>query len=72
MTIFQKIAASSFAAVRSTLQRRQLALTVHEAILKDQALDIDGHQELMAEARGLIHRETGPDISPGRQSAGSN
>ncbi len=67
MTIFQKIAASSFAAVRSTLRRRQLALTIHEAILKDQALDIDGHQALMDEARQLIHRETGlPDDAVGR------
>ena len=67
MTIFQKIAASSFAAVRSTLRRRQLALTIHEAILKDQALDIDGHQTLMDEARRLIHRETGlPDDAAGR------
>jgi superfamily II DNA or RNA helicase len=59
MTIFQKIAASSFAAVRSTLQRRQLALTVHEAILREQALDLDGHKALLAEARGLLHRQTG-------------
>lgn len=67
MTIFQKIAASSFAAVRSTLQRRQLALTIHEAILKDQDLDIDGHQALMGEARQLIHRATGlPDDVVGK------
>ncbi len=67
MTIFQKIAASSFAAVRSTLQRRQLALTIHEAILKDQALDIDGHQRLIEEARRLIHFSTGlPDDPVGR------
>ena len=67
MTIFQKIAASSFAAVRSTLQRRQLALTIHEAILKDQELDIDGHQVLIEEARFMIHRETGlPEDSVGR------
>jgi superfamily II DNA or RNA helicase len=67
MTIFQKIAASSFAAVRSTLRRRQLALTIHEAILKDQALDIDGHQALMDEAQQLIHRESGlPDDAVGR------
>lgn len=33
MTIFQKIAASSFAAVRRTLLRRQINLTIHEAIL---------------------------------------
>jgi superfamily II DNA or RNA helicase len=67
MTIFQKIAASSFAAVRSTLRRRQLMLTIHEAILKDQALDIDGHTQLLNEARLLIHGETGlPDDAVGR------
>lgn len=67
MTIFQKIAASSFAAVRSTLRRRQLALTIHEAILKDQSLDIDGHQALMDEARQLIHRQSDlPDDAVGR------
>jgi superfamily II DNA or RNA helicase len=58
MTIFQKIAASSFAAVRSTLRRRLLMLTIHEAILRDQALDIDGHSSLMEEARKLVHEET--------------
>ncbi|MEA3360681.1 MAG: SNF2-related protein [Thermodesulfobacteriota bacterium] len=57
MTIFQKIAASSFAAVRSTLRKRLLMLTIHEAILRDQALDIDGHSSLMEEARKLIHEE---------------
>jgi superfamily II DNA or RNA helicase len=57
MTIFQKIAASSFSAVRSTLRRRQLMLTIHEAILKDQALDIDGHLALMKQARHIIQVE---------------
>jgi len=67
MSIFQKIAASSFAAVRSTLRRRQLMLTIHQAIVKDQALDIDGHMELMDEARCLIHSETRlPDDAVGR------
>ena len=55
MTIFQKIAASSFAAVRRTLRRRMLMLTVHEAILKDQELNIDARDQLLAEARELIH-----------------
>ena len=32
MAIFQKIAASSFAAVRRTLKRRLLMLTLHEAV----------------------------------------
>lgn len=67
MTIFQKIAASSFAAVHSTLRRRQLMLTIHEAILKDQALDIDGHLALMEEARRIIHAERNiPDDPIGR------
>lgn len=67
MTIFQKIAASSFAAVRSTLRRRQLMLTIHEAILRDQALDIDGHLELLNQARKIIHSENNiPDDSVGR------
>lgn len=67
MTIFQKIAASSFAAVRSTLRRRQLMLTIHEAILRDQALDIDGHLELMDQAKKIIHAENNiPDDPIGR------
>ncbi|MCC6740100.1 MAG: DEAD/DEAH box helicase family protein [Planctomycetia bacterium] len=57
MTIFQKIAASSFAAVRRTLRRRLLMLTVHEAIVRDQDLDIDSRQRLLGEARELIHEE---------------
>jgi superfamily II DNA or RNA helicase len=70
MTIFQKIAASSFAAVRSTLRRRQLMLTIHEAILKDQALDIDGHRSLLEEAKRLIHTELHlPDDASGRGEA---
>lgn len=59
MTIFQKIAASSFAAVRRTLRRRLLMLTIHEAIIKDQELDIDGRQSLLDEARELIHDDYG-------------
>ena len=59
MAIFQKIAASSFAAVRRTLRRRLLALTIHEGLLRDQELDIDGRERLFAEARALIHEEFG-------------
>ena len=67
MTIFQKIAASSFAAVRRTLRRRILMLTLHEAILNDQELDIDAREQLLAEARELIHEEFGlPRDSVGR------
>jgi superfamily II DNA or RNA helicase len=57
MAIFQKIAASSFAAVRRTLKRRQLMLTLHEAHLRDQELDIEGRERLTQEARELIHDE---------------
>ena len=57
MAIFQKIAASSFAAVRRTLKRRLLMLTLHEAFLRDQELDIEGRERLTEEARELIHQE---------------
>lgn len=57
MAIFQKIAASSFAAVRRTLKRRLLMLTIHEALLRDKDLDIEGRERLMDEARDLIHDE---------------
>jgi superfamily II DNA or RNA helicase len=57
MVIFQKIAASSFAAVRRTLKRRLLMLTLHEALLRDKELDIDGRERLTDEARELIHEE---------------
>ena len=59
MAIFQKIAASSFAAVRRTLKRRLLMLTLHEALLRDRELDIEGRERLMEEARELIHDEFG-------------
>ena len=57
MAIFQKIAASSFAAVRRTLKRRLLMLTLHEAHLRDRELDIEGRERLINEARELIHEE---------------
>lgn len=59
MTIFQKIAASSFAAVRRTLRRRLMMLTLHEAVIADQALDIDARDRLHDEVRDLIHEEHG-------------
>ena len=57
MTIFQKIAASSFAAVHRTLSRRLLMLTVYEAIIKDKKLDIDTCNQLYDQARDLIYEE---------------
>src|ERR1019366_7411655 len=59
MAIFQKIAASSFAAVRRTLRRRLLMLTVHEGLLRDPALDVDGREHLFDEAKALIHEGMG-------------
>lgn len=59
MAIFQKIAASSFWAVRRTLRRRLLNLLVFEAVLRDRDLDIDGRQALLEEARELIRTEFG-------------
>lgn len=70
MAIFQKIAASSFAAVRRTLKRRLLMLTLHEALLRDKELDIEGRERLTDEARELIHVEFGlPRDSIGRSEA---
>ena len=54
MTIFQKIAASSFAAVEATLRRRLLSLTIHEAIACDDNLDPDGRDRAINEARKQI------------------
>ncbi|VVO09069.1 DEAD/DEAH box helicase [Pseudomonas fluorescens] len=59
MAIFQKIAASSFSAVRRTLRRRLLMLTLHEALLRDKELDIEGRERLTEEARALIHEDFG-------------
>ena len=70
MAIFQKIAASSFAAVRRTLKRRLLMLTLHEAHLRDRELDIEGRERLISEARELIHEEFAlPHDSMGRSEA---
>lgn len=55
MTIFQKIAASSFAAIRSTLKRRLLALTIQEALERDEILDVDGRDQVLNDARQIIH-----------------
>lgn len=57
MTIFQKIAASSFAAVHRTLRRRLIALTVQEGLMHDSKLDLDARDAAFAEARQLIRWE---------------
>ena len=57
MAIFQKIAASSFAAVRRTLRRRLLMLTLHESVMRERELDIDGRLALNEEAKEIIREE---------------
>lgn len=57
MTIFQKIAASSFAAVHRTLHRRLIALTVQEGLMHDGKLDIDARDAAFKEAKELIRLE---------------
>ncbi len=57
ITIFQKIAASSFAAIHRTLRRRLLALTVQEGLMHDENLDIDQREAAFKEARELIRHE---------------
>ncbi len=64
MTIFQKIAASSFAAVQRTLRRRLIVLTIQEALIHDQKLDIDARNTALDEARTLIRELHG--IAEGR------
>lgn len=64
MTIFQKIAASSFAAVRSTLRRRLLMLTLHEAMMHDHNLDVDSRAAAMAEARAIARDMLGLGDDP--------
>ncbi len=66
MTIFQKIAASSFAAVSRTLRRRLIALTVHEGILFDSEHEVEKRNQTWQEARELIRAEHGlPDDQMG-------
>lgn len=64
MAIFQKIAASSFAAIQRTLKRRLLMLTVHEAVLRDKELDIEGRERLYKEAKDIIRIEFGLSDDP--------
>ncbi|QDS97684.1 DEAD/DEAH box helicase [Adhaeretor mobilis] len=70
MTIFQKIAASSFAAVHRTLRRRLIALTVQEGLMHDNNLDIEARDASYSEARELMRNEYGlPDDQMGRVEA---
>ena len=64
MTIFQKIASSSFAAIKSTLVRRMLMLTIREIIEFDNNYDADGRNKATSEAiiqiREIFNLENNP------------
>jgi ERCC4-related helicase len=64
MTIFQKIAASSFAAVSRTLRRRLIALTVQEGIVFDSEHEVEKRNQSWQEARELIRSEFRLDADP--------
>ena len=57
MTIFQKISASSFAAVQRTLRRRLIALAVHEGLVHESHHEVEKRNTAWAEARELIRVE---------------
>lgn len=64
MTVFQKIASSSFAAVRRTLERRLLMLTLREAVDRDHAMDVPARDALLRAARDLLLRMHGLPATP--------
>ena len=72
MTIFQKIAASSFAAVHRTLRRRLIALTVQEGLMHDAHLDIDARDAAFAEAKALDPARVRPGRRPPRPPSRPN
>jgi len=57
MTIFQKISASSFAAVQRTLRRRLIALAVHEGLVHESQHEVEKRNSAWAEARTLLREE---------------
>lgn len=61
MTIFQKIAASSFAAIRSTLERRRLMLTIQEVIDQDDLRNVHERNQAIELAKDYIRKLYGFD-----------
>lgn len=59
MTIFQKISASSFAAVQRTLRRRLITLAVHEGLVHEANHEVEKRNAAWLEARELICQEHG-------------
>jgi superfamily II DNA or RNA helicase len=64
MSIFQKIAASSFAAVRKTLQNRYIALAIYEAVLAEDDKNLVVHDEAIRAAREMLKRRDNLSESP--------
>jgi len=54
MSIFQKIAASSFAAVKRTLQNRYIALAIYEAILAEEDKNLVNYETALAAAKEML------------------
>ena len=70
MTIFQKIAASSFAAIRGTLERRRLTLTIQEIIEQDELRNVFERNNAIAQAKEYIRNiHHLPDNSIGEAEA---
>jgi superfamily II DNA or RNA helicase len=64
MSIFQKIAASSFAAVRKTLQNRYIALSIYEAVLAEDDKNLVVHDEAIRAAREMLKKRDNLSDSP--------
>ena len=68
MTIFQKIAASSFAAVHRTLRRRMIALTIQEGLVHDAQLGSGRPRRRLRGGQGV----DSPGVQPGRRPHGDH
>lgn len=56
MSVFQKISASSFAAVKKTLQNRYIALAIYEAVLAEEDKNLVAHDGAIQSAREMLKR----------------
>jgi superfamily II DNA or RNA helicase len=54
MTIFQKISASSFAAVKRTLQNRYIALAIFEAVLAEEDKNFQNYETALTAAKDML------------------
>lgn len=62
MSIFQKIAASSFAAVKRTLQNRYIAIAIYEAVLAEEDKNLTNYENALVAAREMLRlRDNLPD-----------